>query len=211
MNRLKVAPKTLSRRLTSLRAFVRWAGYREMLNDYRAPTPARSQPHPLPEGMDGVRRLIDVAKNDSQRALVALCGYCGLRVAEALSVTSENFDLNEMMLEVRGKGDKTRFVPISSLAWNVLAVPVTRSMVNSTTVVGLKDRFARRVITELGLKANLKRRISSHDLRATFGTAVYDKTLDIRVTQELLGHASVETTQLYTGVALQKMREAVEL
>lgn len=159
-----------------------------------------------------MRRLIKVARNDSQRALLALCGLCGLRISEALSICPQNFKLAEMMLEVRGKGDKTRFVPVSPEAWDLLIIPVTRAMCeNDREVINLKDRFARRVITNLGIKAGLRRHISSHDLRATFATAVYDKTGDIRLVQELLGHSSVETTQLYTGVLLSKMRDAVQL
>lgn len=211
-NRRRIAPKTTGRRLTSLRAFARWAGMGEVLKDYSAPTPARSQPHPLPEGVDGVRRLIDATRNERQKALIALCGLCGCRVAEALAVRPSDFDLHDMTLSVRGKGDKTRIVPVSSLAWDVLAAPVGRAFCeDDREVVGLKDRFARRVITDLGVKAGLKRHISSHDLRATFATAVYDKTLDLRLVQELLGHSSSQTTEVYTLVSKTKMREAVEL
>jgi len=184
-----------------------------MLRDYSTPTPAKGQPHPLPEGMSGVERLIEHARNDQQRALVALCGMLGCRVAEALTVQPTDFNTGEMLLTIRGKGDKTRRVPISNRAWDVLAMPVTRAMCAgpNVPVVGLKDRFARRVITDLGVKAGLKRHISSHDLRATFATAIYDKTLDLRLTQELLGHSSSATTELYTGVSLENMRKAVEL
>jgi site-specific recombinase XerD len=210
-NRRKLAPKTTGRRLTSLRVFARWAGYSEMLKDYSAPHPAKSQPHPLPEGMDGIRRLIAAANKDEHRALIALCGFLGCRVAEALTIRPSDFDLNEMMLTIRGKGDKTRIVPVSNQAWQVLAMPVTKAMVEGREVVGCKDRFARRIITDLGVKAGLRRHISSHDLRATFATAIYDKTLDIRVTQELLGHSSSQTTELYTNVTLDTMRKAVEL
>lgn len=212
-NRRKLAPKTTGRRLTSLRAFLKWAEHPEMLRDYSTPTPAKGQPHPLPEGMAGVERLIECAGTDQRKALIALCGMLGCRVAEALTVLPSDFNTSEMLLTIRGKGDKTRRVPISNRAWDILAMPVTRAMCSGPTVpvVGLKDRFARRVITDLGVKAGLKRHISSHDLRATFATAVYDKTLDLRLTQELLGHSSSATTELYTGVSLDNMRKAVEL
>jgi integrase/recombinase XerD len=211
-HRQTIAPKTTNRRLTSLRAFARWAGWGNVLGDYSAPTPTRGNPHPLPEGIEGVKRLIAATDNEKQRALLALCGFCGLRVAEALAVRPSDFNLEQMTLKIRGKGDRERIVPVSSAAWEVLSIPVTRAFTEGNRpVVQLKDRFARRIITDLGVKAGLERSISSHDLRSTFATAVFDKTLDIRVTQELLGHASVETTQLYTQVTLGKMRAAVEL
>lgn len=183
-----------------------------MLTDYSAPTPAKGVAHPLPEGMSGVERMLAVAKNERQQALVTLCGMCGCRVAEALAARPSDFDLQNMTLTIRGKGDKERIVPVSKKAWDILVSPVTRAFIeNDREVVGLKDRFARRLITDMGERAGLKRRISSHDLRATFGTAVYDKTLDLRLTQELLGHASSQTTELYTGVTMDKMRGAVDL
>jgi site-specific recombinase XerD len=152
-----------------------------------------------------------VARSQNHKALVALCGLAGLRIAEALDVRGNDFDLNTMNLVVRGKGDKTRIVPISESAWEVVAISVCRSRLNDNhPVVGLKDRFARRVITDLGVRAGLQRHISSHDLRATFATAVFDKTLDQRVVQELLGHASGQTTEVYIGRSAEKMRSAVE-
>lgn len=211
-NRKRIAPKTTGRRLTSLRAFAKWAELGPILHDYSVPTPAKGTPHPLPEGIDGVKRLIAATRNEKQQALIALCGYCGLRVSEALGVFPRDLDLHEMLLTVRGKGDKTRIVPVSSACWEVIAVPYTRAACDGgRAVVGLKDRFARRIITDLGRKAGLQRDIASHDLRATFATAVYDKTRDIRVVQELMGHASSQTTEIYTLVGTKKMREAVEL
>lgn len=211
-NRRRIAPKTTGRRLTSLRAFAEWAGWGKVLEKYRAPIPPKANPHPLPEGIEGVRRLLRATSNERQRALIALCGLCGLRIAEALACRASWFDVESMVITVVGKGEKTRRVPISPEAWDVLHKPVIRAFVNGDAeVVGLKDRFARRIITDLGVKASLRRRISSQDLRATFATAVYDKTLNIRLAQELLGHSSVETTQIYTGVKEAAMREAVQL
>jgi integrase/recombinase XerD len=120
--------------------------------------------------------------------------------------------MENMVLTIRGKGDKTRLVPISEAAWGVLFRPVAEAFVDGDReVVGLRDRFARRCVTDLGERAGLRRRISSHDLRSTFATEVFNKTLDIRLVQELLGHASVSTTELYTLVDFEKMRSAVEL
>lgn len=207
-----VAPKTTNRRITSLKAFASWAGWPAVLTDYTAPTAAKTAPHPIPEGMDGVRRIMQVTTNEKQRALIALCGYCGCRVAEALAARPSDINLSTMEITIRGKGDRTRVLPISPQAWDVIQSSVYRAFVSGDTeIIGLHDRFARRVITELGARAGLKRSISSHDLRATFATAVFDKTKDVRIVQELLGHASSSTTDGYIGVTQAKMREAVQL
>lgn len=211
MNRRTVSPKTTSRRLTSLRSFAKWAGWGSVLGDYKRPEAAIAVPHPLPEGMAGVRTLINYASNERQRALIALCGMCGCRISEALQVRPQDFDLEKQLLTIHGKGDKKRVVPVSDEAWIILAPPIIRAYPTNALVVGLKDRQARKVVTALGKRAGLKRSISSHDLRATFGTAIYDATRDIRLVQVLLGHAHSSTTEIYVGVTLAKMREAVKL
>lgn len=211
-NRRILSPKTTNRRLTSLRAYAQWAGWGRALVDYATPHSPQGAPHPLPEGIDGVRRMVAVCKNENQQALICLCGMLGLRVSEALFVRPSHFELNDMVLTVHGKGEKIRLVPISSEAWDILSTPVTRAFISGDAlVVGLRDRFARKVITDCAERACLKRRVSSHDLRATFGTEVFNHTLNIRIVQDLLGHSSVETTQIYTGVNAKQMRDAVEI
>lgn len=207
-----LAPKTTQRRLTSVKAFVKWADWPISFDDYIAPTPLKGQPHPVPEGIAGVKRMIEVARTEQQAALVALCGLCGLRVAEALSVRPSHFDLDEMTLTIHGKGAKQRVVPVSTYAWKVLQTPVTRAWTKGDIpVIGLKDRFARATITRLGVKARLRRHVASHDLRATFATEVYNKTLDQRLVQELLGHSSGATTEIYIERNKEQLRNGVEL
>lgn len=212
INRTMIAAKTTQRRLTSVKAYAAWAGWDVHLDEYNAPTPLRGTPHPIPEGIEGVKRMIQVAPTEKQRALVALCGLCGLRVAEALCVKPSHFDLQELTLHVYGKGSKERIVPVSGLAWSVLQQPVTRAWVaGDVPVIPLKDRAARQTITSLGLRAGLRRHVASHDLRATFATAVYDKTHDQRLVQELLGHANGNTTEVYIARSNSQLREGVEL
>lgn len=211
MTRFEVAPRTTGRRLTSLRSFARYAGQPYLLSEYVAPKPGKSMPHPIPEGIEGVKRMIEVARNADQRALVGLMGLMGLRVSEALSIGVEHFDLNDMMLVVRGKGDRTRHVPISSTAWEVLSNPIVAAMErDDKKLVHYQDRSARKCITNLGRRAGLSRSISSHDLRATFATEAYNHTKDQRVVQELMGHANGSTTEIYIGVSVAKMKAAVE-
>jgi site-specific recombinase XerD len=211
-NRKVVAPKTTRRRLTSVRMFAKWAGWGDLLTEYSAPSGGPTLPHPLPEGLEGVRRMLAVARNPRQQALVALCGLMGARISEALKVSPSDFDLHEMHLKIFGKGEKIRYVPVSEEAWSYLAVPVTMAFVaGGGPVVGIQDRVARANITKLGELAGLSRRVASHDLRATFATAVFNKTQDIRLVQELLGHSSVETTQIYVGVKAAALKAAVEL
>lgn len=220
LTRRQTPPKTISRRLTSIRAFSRAMFGVEMLMEYRGPKTQPGQPHPIPEGMTAVDAMIECASSMQHKALIALCGRQGCRIAEALSITYENFDFDSNLLRIRGKGDVTRFVPLSDKSNEVLAEPVVASMVRGEPLVTFHERYARRIITDLGAKAlvcneggervHLKRRISSHDLRATFGTAVYDESGgNIRLAQMLLGHVNITTTQIYVGVGMEQLRAAV--
>lgn len=214
-NRRTLSPKTTGRRLTSLRAFARWAGQPAMFLDYTAPTPLKHIPDPLPEGIEGVHRMLAVAENTTLKVSVALCGLAGLRISEALSLSSDDLDWSTRLITVRGKGDKTRIVPMSTLLADILLEPAVRAAGNPTLLMGpdggpVGDRLARRSITRLGRRAGLTRTVASHQLRATFATHTLNKTGNIRVVQELLGHADVKTTEGYTAVRIDQMRSAVE-
>lgn len=208
--RRTIPPKTTGRRLTSLRTLGNALG-RKILTEYNAPTPAQSYPHPLPGGLQDLEKMFDAASNIEQKILIALIGLCGLRVSEARSVGPANFDLEERILKVRGKGDKERIIPLSSKAWDILFPVVVDAWIKKqSTLLSYADRSARICITRIASRAKIIRPVSSHDLRATFATEAYNRTLDIRVVQELLGHSSVEQTQLYTRIAISAMRNAVE-
>lgn len=205
-----VAPATLRRRLATFRAFARHQGRHNILPDYRSPKLGKPEPHPLPEGIAGVARMLTFCTESQERAVVALCGLCGLRVSEACAVVPNDFNLNIMTLTVRGKGDKTRVIPVSDEAWMQLAWPHRTATLMSRTLVGWQQRFARQVIRRIGV-ASLGHPVASHDLRATFATAAYEKTKDLRTVQELMGHADSKTTEVYTGVSMEAMRKAANV
>lgn len=206
-----LSPKTTQRRLTSMRCLGRSQGL-DILREYAAPTAAAPTPHPLPGLEDDLESLLAVAETITDKVLLTLLGRFGLRISEARSVQSNHFDLYEMLLAVHGKGEKTRNIPIASRAWEVLCpIVVENSITGRATqpIVNISDRTARDRVTRLGIKAGIKRPVASHDLRATFATVIYNKTKDIRVVQELLGHASVTQTQVYLGISMSTMRQAV--
>jgi site-specific recombinase XerD len=210
MTRLKDAPKTIQCRLVSLRSFARWARHPETLAEYMPPTPQRGEAHPLPGLATDLLNLSRVASNPNEKAAVGLMGYIGCRVSEARSITPEAFNLEAMTIKIRGKGDKTRVVPVSEKAWHLTMDAFVFASVNDTPLITWGDRFTRQTIKNMGKRAQITREIASHDLRMTYGTIIFDKTLNIRLVQELLGHESVETTETYTGVRMADMKKAVE-
>src|SRR5690606_6246388 len=111
-------------------------------------------------------RMLEAATHDSTvQCLIALCGLCGLRISEARSLKATDIDLQRMTITVRGKGDRFRDVPISSNAWRYM---VTRFLLSISDpqkpLIAIPDRQAREAITSAAKRANISRRVSSHDL-----------------------------------------------
>jgi site-specific recombinase XerD len=193
-----------------MRTWARANGNDHFLEKYRAPKIAEPQPHPLPEGQQGVLRMILAAKCPRQQALVALCGLVGLRVSEACSIKPGDIDLETNQIRVRGKGDKERLVPLGGLAWGYIKpAHIIASWDGCEFIIEMQERWARRCITQLGEKAALSRPVSSHDLRATFATHLLRNGTNVRVIQKILGHAHLETTMVYLAATDDDMRKAV--
>lgn len=210
ITRKTLSPATTTRRLSSLRAFAKWAQLPNTLENYRAPRAVKPNPHPLPGGIPDVRRMIAATENSEHQVLVALCGLAGTRIAEALAVRPEHIDTEERMLTIVGKGEKTRRVPLSVECWDVLEWRYLCSLITGDRVVTIGDRSARQMITRLGKRSGIMRRVASHDLRATFATHIFNQTKNIRIVQELLGHSSVAITEIYLGLDKDALRDAVE-
>ena len=213
LGRKEWAPKTTCRRLTTLRSYGQWIGFPAFLANYKPPTPSKSQPHPIPEGIPGVEAMIARTRNPLHKALLAMNGLMGLRIDECINITCDCFNLSEMTLKVRGKGDKTRVIPISDKAWGFIKARYAQCDASSLAIplVPYSNRGARKAITRHGRNADLSRPVASHDLRATALTASYDKSKDLRAVQELAGHADPKTTMIYTRVGLEAMREAANI
>lgn len=202
------AAATVKLKLAAARAFGAHIGV--SLGEYKAPPLPPARPHPLPGGIADVRKMLAV-ETGAGRSAVAFGGLAGMRVQESVSIDRKHYKLSRSrrVLEIHGKGGKIRIVPVSSeLDGYIDLMPLTGRM------VPLCNSGARAAITRIATKAGVVAHdggeVSSHDLRATFATEVYNKTSDIRLVQELLGHASVQTTQIYIGISDDKADRGVE-
>lgn len=205
------ATRTHNRKLACFRAFGKFHGWPDFLASYKRPPNPPGVAHPIAEGIEGVLEMIGAARSDHHRALVVLTGLCGLRVGEAIRVKPDHIDVEEMLLTVhKGKGQKTRIVPLSDTALLHMLPRLVACWASGDVLVPIHERKAYDAIDRIGKRA-LNHRVATHDMRMTAGTAFYEESYDIRATQELLGHASIETTQSYTKVSLKRMREAVEI
>lgn len=196
--------------MNTVKSFAKFAGCGEILKDFSAPKPAKAKPHPLKGGVRSVMAMCEASGNTHTKALFALQGLLGLRVSEARSIKPEHFDLIRMTLTVRGKGDKERIVPVTRTAWMYIDPAYSRASVEGGRLVELSDRGARKAVTAMGQRLDFDRPISSHDLRATCATELLNRTGNIRAAQELLGHSSVTTTEIYTDVSQDDIRRGLE-
>lgn len=202
---------TICRRKAAIGSFAKFIQMDgPVLPHYNAPNIGQRIPHPLPNLEEDLAALMLVARNQEERALVACLGYEGMRMHEALALPVMKIDLVAGAIDIIGKGDKERRIPITRKASEYLYPQIIEAHIKGrANLLNLFDRTARSIITLMGERAGISRAISSHDLRATFATVVYRDTKDIRLVQALLGHADISTTQIYIGLTFDQMREAV--
>ncbi len=190
----------------------------------KPPRPAARLPKALP--LSDIEAILDAAGAAGttlaarDRALLEVLYGTGARISEAIGLDIDDLDLEDGAILLRGKGGKQRIVPIGSYAKAALvdyltaSRPALVSTTKRTPAVFLNARGGRlsrqsawTVLTKAGERAGVTADVSPHTLRHSFATHLLDGGADVRVVQELLGHASVTTTQIYTLVTVEKLRE----
>ena len=221
-HRRGLAPRTVQRRLAGARSFFSYLESEGAINrnparGVRAPRPPRSLPQTL--DLDQVTRLLDIPDRDTvacrDRAMLELIYSSGLRLAELAGLDLGGVDMREGLIRVTGKGRKDRILPVGSKAidalkdWlrrrgelaaageNALFVGVRGRRISSSSVQARLDYWARH--------AGLPGRVHPHMLRHSFATHLLESSGDLRAVQELLGHADISTTQVYTHLDFQHL------
>lgn len=193
----------------------------------KPPTPGRRLPKSLT--IDEVSALLAGAGGDSEtdgpltlrnRALLEMLYSTGSRISEAVGVDLDDIDVQDRSVLLRGKGGKQRLVPVGRPAVAALDAYLVRGRPElarrgrGTPAVFLNARGGRlsrqsawQVLRDAAERAGITAQVSPHTLRHSFATHLLDGGADVRVVQELLGHASVTTTQIYTLVTVNALRE----
>lgn len=188
--------------------------------DVDTPRPGRSLPKALP--LTQVERLLAAPVGDEptalrDRALLELLYGSGLRISELTGLDVDDVDRVERLVHVRGKGSKDRVVPFGAVAaaaidqWLVRGRPLIASGTPAVFVNARGGRLTRqgvwKLVKEHAQRVGLNDDVSPHTLRHSFATHLLDGGADVRAVQELLGHANVTTTQIYTLVSRQRLRQ----
>jgi len=225
--RSPVAAATLQRKIACLRSFYRHLR-REQLIDYdptselRGPRARARLPQVL--SRDEVARLLAQPTGSSpaalrDRALLETMYACGLRASEAIGLELSELDLKAGILRARGKGSKERLVPIGSKAIKSLDTYLEKSRPRLVGLheeprvfvnlrgTGLSRQGLYKIVQRHAASAGLAHRMSPHTLRHSFATHLLAGGCDLRSLQEMLGHADIATTQLYTHLSADRLRD----
>ncbi|MBI4343339.1 MAG: tyrosine recombinase XerC [Candidatus Omnitrophica bacterium] len=220
-----VSRRTVARRLSCLRSFFRFLCREGQLADNPAaviPTPRLERRLPMFLDESQVQRLLDAPpvrhwRGLRDRALLETLYSTGMRISELTGLNTDEVDAISGCVVVRGKGKKERLCPIGRTALRAIQRylakrPATRlrspralfiSQKLTRLTVRQADRLIRGYVRQVGLPAT----ISPHSLRHSFATHLLEHGADLRSVQELLGHASLSTTQIYTHVTAQRLKK----
>jgi integrase/recombinase XerC len=214
-----LSSRAAARKLSAVKTFYRWLARREGFEptavlSARAPRFQRKLPRPL--SPDAARAMIDTVECDAAEAwigardaaVVTLLYGCGLRMAEALSLSADDLPLGDS-LRIRGKGGKERIVPLLPVARAAVErylalcpypVEPSQTLFRGARGGPLNARLIRSVTERARQRLGLPASATPHAMRHSFATHLLAAGGDLRAIQELLGHASLSTTQTYTGV-----------
>ncbi len=220
-------PRSTARQLSSFRRFYRYLCREGVIAedptaDIEMPRIGRSLPKSLTE--EEVEALLDAPNTDEplghrDRAMLELLYATGLRVSELINLKQNQVNLNQGVLRIVGKGDRERLIPLGdeSQRWirEFMEGPRVEILLERQTDYMFPtrrgDRMTRQafwhIIKRYAQKAGVKKKLSPHTLRHAFATHLLNNGADLRVVQLLLGHSDLSTTQIYTHVARERLKD----
>lgn len=223
-------PRSQARIISALRGFFDYLVFEEYRDKspmelIRSPKTGRKLPDTLSqEEIDRMISAIDRSKPEGERnrAILETLYGCGLRVSEILDLKLSDLFFSEGFIKVTGKGDKQRFVPIGS--YNIGCIELYIREIRSRWEpkkpwedILFLNRYGRRlsramifaIVKELGEKAGIRKKVSPHTFRHSFATHLLQNGADIRAIQQMLGHESITTTEVYMHVDRSHLTEVL--
>ena len=230
LSKQKFSERSQARWISSIKAFFKYL----LEDEIRTDNPAALLEGPklglyLPDTLsfDDVERIISAIDINTDLGKRNLCMIevlygCGLRVSELIDIKISNINFKENYLKVDGKGDKTRFVPLAEYTSkmikdyikNVRSKYKINKKCEDTLFLNSRGSSMSRVIVfiiikELTEKAGINKKISPHTFRHSFATHLLQNGADLRYIQEMLGHSSITTTEIYTHLKTEELRDVI--
>jgi len=230
IHELGISPATQSRILSGIRSFFNYL----LLQEYISSDPTELLDFPktsrkLPDTLsvheiNAMMKLIDHSLPEGQRnrAILEIIYSCGLRVSEAINLKITDLHFEEDYIMVIGKGDKQRLIPVGEIAKKQVGIylqlirpllPIKKAASDTLFLNRRGSKISRvmvfLIIKQLAQKAGIHKVISPHTLRHSFATHLLEGGADLRAIQEMLGHQSITTTEIYTHVDNQLLRDNI--
>jgi integrase/recombinase XerC len=223
--------RSIARKLSAIRSFLRYLNREELLEDktwHNVSTPRVGKKLPIflyPEEMLRLLDAPDVQTPAGQRdaAILEVLYASGVRVSELVALNVQDLDLHLGQFIVKGKGARERMVPLGRFACNAVqrylqnarplllrknsAGELEKALWLNKYGTRLSDRGVRRLVEKYVRQAGLSHGISPHSIRHTFATHLLNAGADLRAVQELLGHINLSTTQIYTHLTRERLKE----
>jgi len=230
INELGVEPRSQARILSGVKAFFKFLLLVDDIptnpaNLIESPKLGRHLPDVLSmEEVDKLIAAIDLSKNEGHRnrAIIETLFSCGLRVTELVELKISNIKFSDEYIIVTGKGDKQRLVPISPKAitdinnWLLDRKQMSNINDHDRDILFLNRRGKKltrvmifTIIKDLAKLAGINKNISPHTLRHSFATELINRGADLRAIQEMLGHESISTTEIYTHLDTSQLKETI--
>ena len=231
LHELGLAAHSQARIISGIKAFFRFLVYEKRLTTdpttlLETPRLGRKLPATLDlHEIEAMLAAIDHSRPEGprNRAMLEVLYSCGLRVSELVNLQLSNLFLEAGFIRVVGKGNKERLVPIGSAAAKYLQIylqesrPAVAVQPGEEDIVFLNRRGSRltrvmvfTIIKDLAARAGIKKKVSPHTLRHSFATHLVEGGADLRAVQEMLGHESITTTEIYTHLDKSYLRQVIE-
>ncbi|MBC8985256.1 site-specific tyrosine recombinase XerD [Pedobacter sp. N36a] len=230
INDLGMLPSTQARVISGLKSFFSFLMLEQIIEEdpsalLETPRLGKKLPDVLNiEEINALIEAIDASKPEGMRnkAIIELLYSCGLRVSELTNIRISNIFAESEFVKIVGKGNKERIIPIGAVALKYIKIYLESSRVHIPIKKGYEDYiFLNRrgtglsrisvftIIKDLALAAGLKKSISPHTFRHSFATHLIEGGADLRAVQEMLGHSSITTTEIYTHLDRNYLREII--
>ena len=213
---------TIGRKVASLKSFFKFLSARKIIKSNPvALLSSPKKPDRLPDflTLEEVEKILNIPSEKNwqslrDKAILELLYSTGIRVGELTSLKIGDIDFFQELIKVKGKGKKERIVPIGRYALKALIEYIERRPNKKEKNVflnkygkPLSERSVERIIDKFSKKAGIGKKITPHTFRHTFATHMLDRGADLRTVQELLGHERITTTQIYTHLTVEKLKE----
>jgi len=208
-NKRNLSNSSLARKISSIKSFYRFLVEMEYID--KNPTvkiepPKKEQKIPEVLTEEEIREMLNYAKG-RDKLLIMMFAYTGARLSEIVNLTWEDINFEENYIKFYGKGRKERIVPLHPELVEMLLE--LRNELGTTRIFNISKRRIQQIIEKIS-DFSIGKKIHPHQLRHTFATILLKKGVDLRTIQELLGHAKLDTTQIYMHVSNKQKQEAIK-